>query len=88
MNEAAGDGSAGTRLSALARGGRARVTGIDSATPVPVAQRLRDLGFRADTTVSCLRRAPLGSPTIYRVGESDVCLRRSEADHVTVEVQR
>ncbi len=87
MSEQAGAGDGGgTRLSALVRGARAQVTGIDPATPLPVARRLRDIGFRADTPVTCLRRAPLGSPTIYRVGESDVCLRRSEAQHVTVKV--
>lgn len=74
------------RLTALNRGARARVRGLDAATPTAVARRLYDLGFRTDTTVECVRRAPFGSPTIYRVGESDVCLRPAEANRVTVEV--
>lgn len=80
------DQPTGTRLATLSAGGRARVVGLDAATPGEVARRLYDLGFRANTTVTCVRRAPLGSPTVYRVGESDVCLRPAEARRVTVEV--
>jgi ferrous iron transport protein A len=75
----------GRRLSALRRGESGRVSGVDPTAPAPVARRLRDLGFRRDTVVSFVRRAPLGSPTIYRVGEADVCLRRAEASTITVE---
>lgn len=72
-------------LTVLRPAGRGRVTGLDPAAPEPVARRLHDLGFRVGTTVDCVRRAPLGSPTLYRVGESDICLRRREAAFVRVE---
>ncbi len=74
------------RLATLRRGQRARVIGLDQAAPAEVARRLHDLGFRRGTPVTCVRRAPLGSPTIYRLGESDICLRRAEASWITAEV--
>lgn len=74
------------RLAALGIGRQARVTGLSEGTPDPVARRLFDLGFRSGATVDCVRRAPMGSPTIYYVGDSDICLRPAEARHVTVEV--
>lgn len=75
-----------TSLAELPRGRRARVRRVEDATAPDVARRLFDLGFRAGTVVACLRRAPLGSPTVYRVGESEVCLRPAEAGLVSVEV--
>lgn len=74
----------GSRLSAMAAGATALVTGIDPATTPEVVRRLRELGFRTGIEVHCLRRAPLGSPTAYRVGESDICLRRGEALAIAV----
>ncbi|NTW41364.1 MAG: ferrous iron transport protein A [Cellulomonadaceae bacterium] len=72
----------GIPLSALRRGQTARIVGV--APGVAAAPRLRDLGLRAGVEVTCLRRAPLGSPTMYRIGESDLCLRTAEAAHVLV----
>ena len=75
----------GARLSALTPGSTAQVTGIDQAAAPAVVRRLRELGFRKGTVVRCLRRAPLGSPTVYQVGESDICLRPAEAQAVAVD---
>lgn len=75
------------RLTGLRRGATAQISGVDPATSGAVARRLRDMGLRAGVTVRCLRRAPLGSPTLYRVGESDLCLRRAETDQIAVEVR-
>lgn len=84
---AVGSGPGSTvQLSSLRRGATAQISGIHAATPAAVARRLQDMGLRAGVTVTYLRRAPLGSPTVYRVGESDLCLRRAEADRITVEV--
>jgi ferrous iron transport protein A len=44
-----------------------------------VASRLRQLGFRPTAHVDVIRRAPLGDPTIYRVQDTELCLRRREA---------
>lgn len=73
-------------LAELGRGRRARIRRVDDSTMAEVARRLFDLGFRAGTTVVCVRRAPLGSPTVYRIGESEICLRPAEAALVGVEV--
>jgi ferrous iron transport protein A len=49
-----------------------------------VASRLGQLGFRATAEVDVIRRAPLGDPTIYRVQDTELCLRRSEAQLIVV----
>ena len=75
-----------TTLSALRRGDDARIVGIDAGCPALVMQRLCELGFCTDAPVSCVRRAPLGSPTVYRIGDADLCLRRSLTDYIQVEL--
>lgn len=75
-----------TTLSALRRGDDARIVGIDAGCPALVMQRLGELGFCADASVQCLRRAPLGSPTVYRIGDADLCLRKALTDYIQVEL--
>jgi len=70
-------------LARLPVGASARVTAIDDASPV--ASRLHDLGFVPGTAVRSIRRAPLGDPTLYEVRGAQLCLRRSEAEHVLVD---
>jgi ferrous iron transport protein A len=71
-------------LAQLTPGKRATVVGtIASANPV-VANRLGQLGFRAKAHVDVIRRAPLGDPTIYRVHDTELCLRRREAKLIEV----
>ncbi|MBF0808060.1 ferrous iron transport protein A [Rothia nasimurium] len=55
----------------------------DSADPT-VIQRLHDLGFRVGSEIKCLRRAPLGSPLMFRVCDTDICLRKQQAALVKV----
>jgi ferrous iron transport protein A len=88
--EGAGTERTGTvvPLPGLRRGGQARIVAIDANAPAAVSRRLYDLGFRPGTAVDCLHRAPLGNPTVYRIGESDICLRRAEAAHIQVEFPR
>ena len=77
-------------LAQLAPGRRATVVGtIPGANPA-VANRLGQLGFRARAQVDVIRRAPLGDPTIYRVQDTELCLRRREAQliHVVPEADR
>ncbi len=71
-------------LAQLAPGTRATVVGpVAQANPL-VAKRLSQLGFRANAHVDVIRRAPLGDPTIYRVHDTELCLRRREAQLIEV----
>jgi ferrous iron transport protein A len=71
-------------LAQLAPGQRATVVGtIPRANPM-VANRLGQLGFRAKARVDVIRRAPFGDPTIYRVQDTELCLRRREAQLIEV----
>jgi ferrous iron transport protein A len=71
-------------LAQLAPGTRATVLGmVAQANPV-IAKRLGQLGFRVKAHVDVIRRAPLGDPTIYRVHDTELCLRRREAQLIEV----
>lgn len=72
------------RLSRMRVGQQATVGGICEDCETAVRCRLRDLGFTAGTPVTCVRRAPLGSPVVYRIGETDLCLRRPLAELVLI----
>lgn len=78
------DAAPGDRLSRMRTGEQATVAGICEDCDTAVRCRLRDLGFTAGTPVTCVRRAPLGSPVVYRIGETDLCLRRPLAELVLV----
>ncbi|MFY2861051.1 FeoA family protein [Mycobacterium sp. THU-M104] len=56
---------------------------VSDARPA-VAQRLVQLGFRPAAHVDVIRRAPLGDPTIYRVQDTELCLRSREARLIEV----
>lgn len=70
-------------LSELQPGERGKVTAIEG--DADAARRLMDLGVIRGTTVELLRRAPLGDPLEVRVRGFMLTLRRSEAEHITVE---
>lgn len=71
------------KLSELVPGASALVTTVLGEPAV--ARRLASLGFRPGTEVACVRRAPLGDPTVYRLRRYELCLRRREAANVVVE---
>ncbi len=71
-------------LAQLPPGQRATVVGTLPQTNSAVAHRLGQLGFRATAHVEVIRRAPLGDPTIYRVQDTELCLRRREAQLIVV----
>ena len=71
-------------LAQLPPGRRATVVGTLPQTAAAVANRLGQLGFRATAQVDVIRRAPLGDPTIYRVQDTELCLRRREAQLIVV----
>ena len=55
----------------------------DALDPV-VRRRLGALGFREGEQVTCLRRAPMGSPILFRVCGAEVCLRKEQAKSVRI----
>ena len=70
-------------LSALEPGERGKVTAIGGDDDV--VRRLMDLGLIRGTTLEMVRRAPLGDPLEVRLRGFMLTLRRSEAEHITVE---
>ena len=63
---------------------QATIVGLIPHANPAVASRLRQLGFRPSARVDVIRRAPLGDPTIYRVQDTELCLRRREAQLIEV----
>ena len=53
-----------------------------------VSHYLAHLGFLPGTRVEVLRRAPAGDPTVYRVDNVEVALRRDTARHITLKLER
>lgn len=74
-----------TALSSLRRGARARILAVSTSRGPRLAQRLADLGMEPGRCVEVVRRAPLGDPTVYRVADYELCLRRTDASLVLVE---
>lgn len=73
-----------TVLAQLAPGQRATIAGMAPNADSAVARRLVQLGFRPAAHVDVIRRAPMGDPTIYRVQDTELCLRRREARLIRV----
>lgn len=71
-------------LAQLPPGRRATVVGTVPEAASAVVSRLAQLGFRPTAEVDVIRRAPLGDPTIYRVQDTELCLRRREAQLIVV----
>jgi ferrous iron transport protein A len=71
-------------LAQLPRGRRATILGTVPRATSAVANRLRQMGFRAMAQVDVIRRAPLGDPTTYRVQDTELWLRRREARLIVV----
>jgi ferrous iron transport protein A len=71
-------------LARLPPGRRATVVGTVPQASSAVASRLEQLGFRPRAEVAAIRRAPLGDPSIYRVLDTELCLRRREAQLIVV----
>lgn len=70
-------------LSELDPGERGKVTAIEG--DADAVRRLMDLGLIRGTTLELVRRAPLGDPLEVRLRGFMLTLRRSEAEHITVE---
>jgi ferrous iron transport protein A len=72
------------KLSELAVGASAVVREMPKTGSAFV--RLREMGMLAGTRVSLVRVAPLGDPLEIRLRGYHLTLRKSEADHVLVDL--
>ena len=70
-------------LASLEPGQRGKVVSVEG--DADATRRLMDLGMIRGTSVEMVRRAPLGDPLEVRVRGFMLTLRRSEAEHITVE---
>lgn len=84
-HESAADGAT---LADMARGQRAIVIGYGDEVDPSAARRLFDLGLVPGVEVTMVRRAPLGDPVIYRVGDYEVALRGAQSRSIHVDVVR
>jgi ferrous iron transport protein A len=73
-----------TKLSELAIGSSAIVREFPKSGSASL--RLREMGVLVGTTVTLIRTAPLGDPLEIKVRGYHLTLRRSEAEHVLVEL--
>jgi ferrous iron transport protein A len=70
-------------LAELRAGERGRVVTVGGSDEA--SKRLMDLGLIRGTRVEVVRAAPLGDPIEVRLRGFMLTLRRSEAEHITVE---
>lgn len=75
--------TAARTLASLEPGQRGKVVAVEG--DADATRRLMDLGMIRGTSVEMVRRAPLGDPLEVRVRGFMLTLRRSEAEHITVE---
>lgn len=54
----------------------------------PVVRRIVDMGLVIGAQIKILRRAPLGDPVEFEVKGYNISLRKSEAEHVFVRVEK
>ncbi len=72
-------------LHQLGEGETAVITGVSPAPDAATARRLFDLGFTPGTTVSKVRRAPFGGPSVYRVADYEIALRPAQARTIAID---
>ncbi len=52
--------------------------------PPADARRLMELGFLPGSSVLLSRRTPFGDPTVFRIDDSDIALRRETAERIVL----
>ena len=64
-------------------------TGVLVALDLPesVQNHLMHMGFVPDATVTALRRAPAGDPTVYGIDGMEIALRHETAESIRVRAQ-
>jgi len=75
--------TAAMTLADLDRGKRAVVLGYSDLMEPSTARRLFDLGLAPGVEVTMVRRAPLGDPVIFGVGDYEIALRGIQARCIT-----
>ncbi|MBI1358002.1 MAG: ferrous iron transport protein A [Acidobacteria bacterium] len=50
--------------------------------PEPDARRLMELGFLPGSHVQLSRRSPFGDPSVFRIDDAEIALRRETAVHI------
>lgn len=73
-----------TRLSDVQPGAKGRIAFVSGKGPL--RHRLIEMGVTSDTRFEVVRVAPLGDPIEIRIRGYNLSLRRSEAEHVEVEL--
>ncbi len=73
-----------TRLSELCPGMKGRIAFVSGRGPI--RRRLIEMGMTSDTRFEVVRTAPFGDPIEIKIRGYNLSLRKSEADHVEVEV--
>lgn len=86
VEAAAGSRHVGTArpLSQLRAGEAGRIVRVQAGADAAASRRLFDLGFVPGAVVECVRRAPLGDPTVYRVADFEIALRKVQSASVLV----
>lgn len=79
------DTSAKRTLSDIGCGQRAVIVGYGNEVEPCTARRLFDLGLMPGVEVKMIRRAPLRDPAIFRVGDYEIALRKSQSCAIYVE---
>lgn len=51
----------------------------------PELKRLQELGFVEGAWVKLLRKGPLGSPLLFDICQTQIAIRKDEAEHFEVE---
>lgn len=74
-----------TKLSELCPGMKGRIAFVSGRGPV--RRRLLEMGVTSDTRFEVVRTAPLGDPMEIRLRGYNLSLRKSEAEHIEVEVE-
>lgn len=70
----------GQSLADLPRGRKALIARLD--LPEADARRLMELGFLPGSTVELSRRSPFGDPSVFRIDDAEIALRRETARHI------
>ncbi len=71
-------------LSRLKPGQQATI--VKTADKTPLQKRLRSLGLTEGAKVTALFRSPLGDPVAYDVEGSVIALRKTDSEHILVEI--
>ncbi len=74
------------KLSELAIGSKAVIQGLPPQGPASL--RLREMGVLPGVVITLVRTAPFGDPLEIRVRGYNLTLRKSEAEHVMVEISK